>query len=173
RPEVVIPNKVAISVEMQIRRVLEFPESVELLTLDPEELDEARFRASKEYAEAQMAKVFHNYRVLGRAELGNDEAGRAISAIYRGIDESDGVTAECFNPRHGLRAIRDGVTVELLICFECRYALVYVNNKQEDEPFYTSETPADDLNQIALELELPLPPAPMVEEDNDEMEEDE
>lgn len=29
------------------------------------------------------------------------------------------MVAACFNPRHGLRAVHAGHTVDLVICFEC------------------------------------------------------
>ncbi|MEZ6018150.1 MAG: hypothetical protein R3F49_23800 [Planctomycetota bacterium] len=76
---------------------------------------------------------FHGYRVLGRA-LVSDVATRTqlLDAIGRACRENDGRSAACFAPRHGVRAITEGHTVDLLICFQCLSMRVYADGVSRD-----------------------------------------
>ena len=47
-----------------------------------------------------------------------DERAEIVSAIYRGILQSVGRVADCFNPRHGIRASQGERTVDRGICYE-------------------------------------------------------
>lgn len=92
-------------------KLLEGATSIELVALDP-------LKASMR--QSPPADVMRGFGVLGRATL--SDAARCdelVRLIARGIAESDGSAAMCFNPRHGLRVRRDGRTLELLICYEC------------------------------------------------------
>ena len=83
--------------------------SIELLALDPMRLP----------AGATGAQL-HGYAITGQATL--DDAGQCkqvANLILRGIKESEGMVAACFNPRHGLRIEHEGKRLELVICFEC------------------------------------------------------
>ncbi|MCP3918791.1 MAG: hypothetical protein GY711_24860 [bacterium] len=65
-------------------------------------------------------EAFHGYKVLRSGPLVNQGArGQLIELVLQGVRESDGTVAECFNPRHGIRARRGEDVVELLICYEC------------------------------------------------------
>ena len=94
------------------------PERVELLALHP-------YPYQLEGGEDGL-ELFHEYGVLGRAELEDGVGGNELLAlIEQGIEESNGMVAACFNPRHGLRVAADGSTWELLICYECLSMQVY------------------------------------------------
>jgi len=63
--------------------------------------------------------MFHDYPVLGSVEITDPgERQQIIAALKDGIARG-GVTAACFLPRHGLRAVEKGKVVEYVICFEC------------------------------------------------------
>jgi hypothetical protein len=53
-----------------------------------------------------------------------------ISALYRGIEEHNGGVSGCFNPRHGIRAVKGGRTVDVVICFECGYIHFWESGKR-------------------------------------------
>ena len=98
--------------------VLEKSDKGELLALNPTPDENAA-------ATTTTGSDFHGYRVLGRTELQKDERDRLIQATREAIDASDGRAMKCFNPRHGLRIVAQGDTVDLVICFECMQMKVY------------------------------------------------
>jgi len=85
--------------------------------------DSARVYALHPYphaVEADPGPRFHDYLVLGEAELADVADGDYLLALLElGIEGSDGRVAGCFNPRHGLRVEKDGRTTDFVICFEC------------------------------------------------------
>jgi hypothetical protein len=90
------------------RWVLERPERLEVLSLHPE------FQSTAEEGQ------FHRYRILGsKPILESALRARIVSQVVRGLVEPPDEMALCFDPRHGVRAERDGTTVDLVICFSC------------------------------------------------------
>jgi hypothetical protein len=64
--------------------------------------------------------AFHDYPILGRASLTDAVQAKALGElVLRGIRESDGKVAACFNPRHGIRVEQNGKTLDVVICYEC------------------------------------------------------
>lgn len=85
---------------------------MELFALDPK----PRTPESTLPAEGQM----HGYGFTGRAIVKDKVQRKALAEmVLRGIRESDGKQAKCFEPRHGMRVAQGGKTLELLICYEC------------------------------------------------------
>jgi hypothetical protein len=65
-------------------------------------------------------EMFHDHPVLGKTDIADPKDRTAILvAIKKGIAESDGDQAKCFWPRHGVRLVQSGKTIEYVICFEC------------------------------------------------------
>ena len=48
-----------------------------------------------------------------------------LTAFYKGIGESSGIEMACFNPQFGIRAVREGQTVDLVICYACLQIEIY------------------------------------------------
>lgn len=90
--------------------VLRGASELEIFALDPMPLDEG----------SDTSGTLHGFPILGAARI-TDASLRdeLVGLVLRGIRESDGSVAACFDPRHGLRAVHEGRTLELLICFEC------------------------------------------------------
>ena len=85
---------------------------MELLSLDPTPLPPA--------APPPALGVFHGYKITGRAALSDAGKRKALGElVLRGIRESDGRQAKCFEPRHGIRFEQDEKVLELVICYEC------------------------------------------------------
>src|SRR5262245_11919472 len=83
--------------------VLDKAEAIELLSLDPKPL------------EKKTKDDFHGYKVLGKTVLKTKaDREKIVKALKKGIDDSKGLVAGCFNPRHGIRATVGGTTVELV-----------------------------------------------------------
>jgi hypothetical protein len=70
--------------------------------------------------------VFHRYPILGRVEiLSSQDKTNLLHAFAKGVRESDGTIANCFDPRHGIRVITSMTTNDFVICFECLQVQAY------------------------------------------------
>lgn len=119
-PIPVLPD-IGVGVSRDTQWILERAERLELLALHPED------RASGKDA-------FHGHKVLGRATLAGAGASRSlVDLVYRGIAAYDGVGADCFEPRHGIRARLGHLVVDLVICYRCKAILVF-RSDTEDSP---------------------------------------
>lgn len=88
--------------------MLEQADHFELLSLNPH------------YNQRPAQGDFHGYRIRGTAVIADRETRKKlISAFQQGVAENQGMIAACFNPRHGIRATRNGKQVDFVICFEC------------------------------------------------------
>jgi hypothetical protein len=95
--------------------ILTKPDQFELLSLDPapDKMDTTK-------------EGFHDYKVLGKTQVKDADTRKELfTSLTKGMEKVETVAA-CFNPRHGIRATRDGKTVELVICFECHQLLVFL-----------------------------------------------
>src|SRR5262249_25736189 len=103
----------------ETKAILEKAEHFELLSLDP----------AVEGVKGEEG--FHGWKILGKTAV-KDAAVRKqiVTALDKGIAESDGNGAKCFDPRHGIRAQHDGKTVDLVICFECGWIYVFHGDKE-------------------------------------------
>lgn len=111
------------------------------------------------------AERLHGFPIRGRVELDDDGTRRRLSrSLNRGFAENGHwwtgtMTALCFRPRHGIRAVVDGRTVDVLICFECLKAYVYDDAKEgPPQIVYLSETPRPTFNAIFRDLGLSVAP---------------
>ncbi len=96
----------------EVEAFLKEASSMELVSLDPTRLPPD--------AAAPVHGTFHGYRVTGRAALPDAGQRKALAElVLRGIRESDGSQAKCFEPRHGIRVEQDAKVLDLVICYEC------------------------------------------------------
>ena len=107
------PNRLPAAAERALRN----PDAMELFALDP---------VLPNTPGSTPGAEFHDYTILGRAAV-SDAAQRAEVAelVLRGIRESDGRVAACFDPRHGVRVEQGGHVLELVICYECLSLAAY------------------------------------------------
>lgn len=136
-----IPSKA--DVIKSIRNALDDAEQMELLSLDPAVYDAQGFASTK---------------VLGKVAITDKKQRQRISsAILQGIKKHDGISAACFEPRHGISCYRNGSHISLQICFEC--SLIRVNGIG---PSYgaigTSSSAEPLLNGILTDAAIPLGP---------------
>ena len=127
-----------------VEQALKNADSVEVLSLDPG-------------PEAKGADEFHGYKILGRTTVKGDDASKAVAALLKGVADSPGDMADCFEPRHGLRVVRDGKTCDLVICFHCLAIQVFAGDKMIAEvPTTRSAAPA--LDKLLKDAGVPLAP---------------
>lgn len=78
--------------------------------------------------EKPTGEMFHGYPVLGKTGIAAPKDRSAIlAAIKKGIAKSNGDEYKCFWPRHGVRLVQSGKTIEYLICFQCLQLDEYVD----------------------------------------------
>jgi len=81
---------------------------------------------------------FHGYRILKRLPVENSNLkARLVAALYRGISDNAWQKA-CFDPGLGLRAVRKGKKVDLLICFGCSWIVVIAHGNEVSGSISTS-----------------------------------
>jgi hypothetical protein len=91
---------------------IRFADSIEVLSLHPVEQPKA-------------SDTFHGFPILGSVQVADDSTKSRLAAeLVDGLLEHV-TAANCFIPRHGVRAGRQGAELELVICFECNHARVY------------------------------------------------
>src|SRR5437868_919741 len=77
-------------------QILDTSEQLILFSLEP---------APRSPSSADAREKSHEYPILGRAEIKEAKTkAELLAALYKGIEDSDGAVAACFNPRHGIRA---------------------------------------------------------------------
>src|SRR5262249_32971335 len=128
---------------------LDAPEQLTLYSIDG--------RDFKPGQEPKAEEKFHDYPVLGKVEIKDAAKLQEIAAaLQKGLARSDGTMAKCFWPRHGIRAVKNGRTVDYVICFECLQLEVYEGSSRNVKPV-TSE-PEGVFNKHLEEAGIPLAP---------------
>jgi hypothetical protein len=130
------------------RNVLDHADQFVLYSLDPRSVEYLR------PPEAYPQEVFHDFPVLGRVEV-QDAAKQAelLRALYEGIAAKNIEPANCFFPRHGVRASLNGVTVDLVICFECSQIQIH---PAKGKDVLTSASPQPVFNRVLKEAGVEL-----------------
>lgn len=131
-------------VPASVRAALAGAKSLELYSLDPSRQEDV------------PKDNFHDWKVLGKTNIAHAEQRKQlISALQNGVAESFGAAAACFNPRHGIRAVHEGKTVDLVICFECFQVQIFVGEEQDSVLLTDSPQPAFD--KLLTDAGVPLP----------------
>ena len=96
----------------------------------------------------KRSESFEGYPVFGYVEITDAQTKSALLASFLdGVARGNAQTL-CFNPRHGLRAIRNGKTVDFVICFHCVQMQVF-DGKTENPPYVSiSNTPKQFFNDL-------------------------
>jgi hypothetical protein len=128
-----------------ITAILDKADQVELYSLDPSRQKEIPAGAD-----------FHGWKVLGKTTVKDDARKALIAALKKGIKDSDGTVAACFNPRHGIRATVDGKTADVVICFECLSMSSFLGETKGSA--LTTRSPEKTFNKILTDAKVPMPP---------------
>ena len=86
--------------------------------------------ALKPDGKIENAEEFHGYSVLGKTEIKDEDFQGLIKRAFLDSLLGGKEAAKCFNPRHGLRISDDKTSVDLVICFECKNFVSYVEGQQ-------------------------------------------
>jgi hypothetical protein len=93
-------------------------------------------------------QLFNGWDILKQIDIKQKMDRVAIAKIVSSeISESSGLSANCFMPRHAIRAVRGKQRLDLLICFACHNMLCYLNGKDIGGYCIASKS-ADQLNSF-------------------------
>lgn len=128
---------------------LDAPEQLTLYSIDGRD-----FEAGKE---PKTEEKFHGYPVLGKIDVTDAEKRKEIiAALKEGMARSDGKMAKCFWPRHAIRAVEKGKTIDCVICFACYQLEVHEGGSKRVEP--TTRDPQKVFNKHLMQAGVPLAP---------------
>ena len=77
-------------------------------------------------------KAFHEWPVLGTVLVEGADREALVETVIKSVAPPDTAVALCFDPRHGIHAITENGTVDLVICFECNQVRVYYSAGGEE-----------------------------------------
>ncbi|HEX8834055.1 MAG TPA: hypothetical protein VF719_07630, partial [Abditibacteriaceae bacterium] len=77
-----------------------------------------------------------------------------VNALYKSIEDQIGASSCIIQPRHAIRAVKDGKTVDVAICFECGVAEFWMNGKRNYENM--TETPLPLFDRVLKSGKIPL-----------------
>ena len=101
---------------------------------------------------------FHGFQILGNTIVGDRETrGRLNSSFIAGTREADISPFACFEPRHGIRVVRNGKTTDFLICFTCKQVQVWTGDDANHEYFLVASTPQPVFDEVLKKAGVPLP----------------
>jgi len=137
--------------------VLDAPDSFYLYSLHPEPFalrPQTPQEATNEVR--RLGENYHGFEILGRVEVVDPvQRKELVDALKQGVSEGKGPAPACFNPRHGIRAMKGGVTVDLVICFEC----ISMNEVMtSSRSLRISHSPQETFTRALKRTNLPLPP---------------
>jgi hypothetical protein len=129
-------------------KVLDAAEKLTVYSLDPQKIGD------------KNTVRFRSYPVLGTTELSTkDSREQLLAALQKGIKENPGDIAKCFDPRHAIRAVANGKTVDLLVCFRCLQVEVYDSADEKSQKIKTvlvSRSPEPAFDRVLKEANVPL-----------------
>lgn len=136
------------SLPPETRSVLDTGQTFILLSLDPTD------PLMRSKSAPPPKETFHGYAVLGKTEI-REEKQRAdlLRALYKGIADSDGSVMACFKPRHGISVTFGDETVDLVICYECRWIETHA---KAGRSILTTRSPEKTFNRALETAGLPV-----------------
>jgi hypothetical protein len=91
----------------------------------------------------------HDYPILRQVDVVDSRITDVYSSLRVGEEEEVLGRRRCFIPRHGVRAIRDDIALDLVICFQCASMAVYESSESESVVWADiGESPQALLNEL-------------------------
>jgi hypothetical protein len=124
----------------EILMVLDNAQEIELYSLDPKDIGKAK--------------------ELGKTVIKNADVRKKLVAEFKsGVEDSIGLAALCFNPRHRLKAKYKDKVIDLVICFECLQVQYSLDGK-ETRTLLISSKPQALFDNILKDAGVELAPKP-------------
>jgi hypothetical protein len=107
--------------------------------------------------EPKAEEKFHGHPVLGKVEVVDpDRRKEIVAALREGLASWDATPSKCFVPRHAIRAVARGRTVDYVICFECSQLEVHDGGSRSVKT--VGREPQEVFNRHLREAGVPLAP---------------
>jgi hypothetical protein len=104
----------------------------------------------------KKAEKLCDYPILGKIEITDAQTRKElVEAVSKGL-EGNAAAAACFVPRHALRTVRSGRTVDCLICFECTQVQIHYGSDFKTIPI--DKSPQELLNRLLKKAKIPILP---------------
>jgi hypothetical protein len=138
-------GKLTDKIPEQVRTALEQATEFELFSLDPDAPD------------PDHPNEEDRHKSLG-SMLVTNAATRAkiLAALDAGARSDKASRAFCFEPRHAIRLLHAGKTYLIVICFECNWAKIYIDDKPEEKGFATTNSPEPAFDEVLRAAGIPL-----------------
>jgi hypothetical protein len=107
--------------------------------------------------------IYYERRSLGGIQVTDPTTIRfLLAALNEGLGDYDNEEpgpSECYDPRHRIRVMHQGKTINLDICFSCGIVAVYVDGKlDKQQDFYTYERAQQVFDAFLTAGKIPLAP---------------
>ena len=120
--------------------IIESHNSIEFYTLEPS-------------TKLDSGNSFHGFPVLDKKQLTEEKhVATIVNNLYESINKNEGLIAECFFPRHGLKIKNKNEEIDLVICFQCSHMRVYA----KEETTVLIEGGNKVFDQVARQLNMTL-----------------
>lgn len=128
---------------------LDAPEQLTLYSIDGRDFEPGQ--------RPKATEAFKGYPVLGKVEVTDPDKRKEITeSLKKGLAKSDGKMAKCFWPRHAIRVVEKGRTIDYVICFECYQLETYKEDAKTVKPI--TKEPQQVLNRHLTDAGVPLAP---------------
>jgi hypothetical protein len=128
------------------------PDEVTLFSIDGSELFNPANRDKPNGRE-----WLYGWPVLGEVRIADrDLRRRVVRAVKKDLTSTPREQLLCFRPRHMLRVVEGGRTIDVLICFQCGNHEVYVDGKPPSSTDSSDKSSQELLNKILTEAGVPL-----------------
>lgn len=129
-----------------VTETLTTAKSFELISLNPDR------------SATNSRSSFHGWPALGSSMITLRETKeKIINGLKKAAAEADWESQMfCFNLRHGIRAVVNNKTLELVICFECLQLQAYFDGKKQEIPI--TEELEGFLNRTLRAAAVTMPP---------------
>jgi hypothetical protein len=107
---------------------------------------------------SQGEQKLHGWKVVGKTTLTSPtQIEELLVALKEGLADPHKGGATCFDPRHAIRGSWEGRTVELLVCFECDWVYVYLDEgAKETAQVEISRAAERTFNRFLTDAGIPL-----------------
>lgn len=139
-----------------IDRLADEPDRLVVYSVDGPSFHEHHGHLTLEQAEGA---VLHGYPVLGQVEVDDPGRRREIVAAFKEAARSNSeLQFNCFIPRHAVRTVKAGVTVDVVVCFKCQNYEAYRGDERLTEGGTRAISPAARplLDQVLADAGVPL-----------------
>lgn len=106
----------------------------------------------------KIGEMFQGWRVLGKIEITEPEKQtKLLGAFKDAIARRPDSGARCFNPRHGLRILEKGKTLEYVVCFECSWFEEYADGVRQPKRTLNSDVQPT-FDKLLTDAGIPIAP---------------